>query len=192
MKYRTILVLLALSTLAACEMPGPVQAEPTPTASADHAKPAAKYHYSPFVVQVPESEMVFGTITFKDVGLQRDASDPNDPMLETIAQSVAYSLQSTPELEVQQSRVEYHEELSHPSNHRICEMNHLYVDVWNGGDKWGYSLWSGCGNDDNFAWKEVEIPTDRSALTDRVEPLADAIAQTLVDAHDRGCYTKRC
>lgn len=198
MKYQPIIVFVFLFALTACERPSPVETEP---ASADPATTESEanedepnYHYSPFVVQVPQSEMVFGTITFKDVGLQRTSDDPADPMLETIAESVSYSLQSVPELEVRQSRVEFHEELADPKNHRHCETNHLYVDVWEGGDKWGYSLWSGCSLDDNFAWQEVSIPASRAdaELTDRVQPLADAIAETLVDAHHRGCYTKSC
>ncbi len=182
--------------LGACERSAAVQTRDNPSEvqTAEDEKRAAppKYHYSPFVVQVPQSEMVFGVITFKDVGLQRESKDPNDPVLETIAESVSYSLQSVPQLEVRQSRVEYHEEMSDPANHRSCETNHLYVDVWDGGEKWGYSLWSGCGEEDNFAWQEVSIPPNTSSLPDRVEPLAESIAQTLAEAHDRGCYTKQC
>lgn len=136
--------------------------------------------------------MSFSTITFKDVGLHRGSSDPNDPMLEVIAESLSYELQSSPKLEVRQSRVEYHSELSDPSNHMSCEVDHLYVDLWNGRDRWGYSLWSGCGEEDNFAWREVEIPQDVTRLPDRVEPLTDDITRSLARAHETQCFQKRC
>lgn len=137
--------------------------------------------------------MVFNEITFKDVGLSRASSDPNDLMLEAIAESVSYSLQVEPQLGVSQSLVHYDAALADPANHASCDLNHLYVDVWNGSDRWGYSLWSGCSESDNFAWEEVLIPGDRSQhIADRVVPLGESIAQTLAEAHQRDCYTAHC
>lgn len=137
--------------------------------------------------------MVFDTITFKDVGIQRASTEPNDPVLETIAESISYGIQTAPELGVQQSSVAYVEAYSDPANHRSCETEHLYVDVWNSEQNWGYSLWSGCGEADKFAWEQVSIdPTTSDNLTDRVAPLADSITRKLVSAHQHKCFEKHC
>ena len=178
MKYRFVMVAVCVIGFG-CEVPRPVQS-------------ARAYHYSPFVVQVPESRMSFKTITFKDVGLHRDATDPSDRMLEAIAESLSHELQESAELAVTHSRVEYHGELSDPAHHMSCEANHLYVDLWNGRDQWGYSLWSGCGEGDNFAWRQVAIPTNVTWLVDRVMPLADDIAHSLTLAHERKCFRRHC
>ena len=194
MTYRSLVVLSVLTGLfAACEAPKPVAstvAEVAPPAAT--VKKGKTFYYSPFVVQVPESKMAFTTITFKDVGLQRESPEPSDPLLETIAHSIAYRLQATPALDVRQSIVEYDERLIDPSNHLACETHHLYVDVWNSDHTWGYSLWSGCSEADNFAWKEVAIPADADDLPERVRPLADNIAESLAEAHVDGCFNKSC
>lgn len=199
MTYRSLAVLSVLTGLvAACEGPKPAAAaaaEVAPVATAPPASTVKKgktFYYSPFVVQVPESKMAFTTITFKDVGLQRDSHEPSDPLLETIAHSIAYQLQATPGLDVEHSIVEYDERLIDPANHLACETHHLYVDVWNSDDTWGYSLWSGCSEADNFAWKEVAMPQGVTDLPERVRPLADNIADTLAEAHLDGCFTKSC
>lgn len=192
MKNR-LLILGIISSLAAlasaCEPPTPVKMK---SAEAEAEAEARSFHYSPFVVQVPESEMVFGTISFKDVGLARTSKDPSDPMLEAIAQAVSYEIQLDPSLAVGHTLVEYDEEILDPANHTFCEERHLYVDVWNGDDKWGYSLWAGCGEQDNFAWKEVSIPEPDAELTDKVGIVGNAITRSLVDAHAKSCYQKSC
>lgn len=136
--------------------------------------------------------MHFDTITFKDVGLHRTDPSPTDPLLEAVAQSVAYSLEITPGLEVDHSSVEYHEELTDPSHHLSCEQHHLYVDLWDGRDRWGYSLWSGCSEQDNFVWRELDIPPHLDDLSARVIPLGDDIARSLARAHAENCFTKSC
>lgn len=185
---------MAVMVLAACDAPkvDPIVA-PTDSVESPSAGAAAQYHYSPFIVQVSESNMVFDTITFKDVGLRRDKSDPSDPLLETIAEAVSYELQSTPELGVMQSSVEYVAEYTDPDNHRTCENDHLYVDVWNRETHWGYSLWSGCGESDNFAWEEIAVePEVPASLPDQLAPVAGAIASKLVHAHAKKCFVKKC
>ncbi len=180
MKYWWLMV--GLAGAVACEAP-------------PRSAPAAaeQYHYSPFVVQVSGTGMVFDTITFKDVGLSRDKSDPNDALFETIAESVSYEIQSTPEFGVSHSSVEYITEYSDANNHLSCETQHLYVDVWDRADHWGYSLWSGCGESDNFAWEEVAATGESDAtLPESVAPLAGSITATLVHAHRNKCFVKKC
>ncbi len=186
MSYRVFFLVAAFLVAVGC------QKMPTVAAVEPDEQPAPQYHYSPFVVQVPDSGMQFRTITFKDVGTHRATPAPDDELLQAVAEAVAHNLQMTPELEVRESLVSYQEELSDPANHLACETEHLYVDVWDGSDKWGYSLWSGCSEDDNFDWKQVEIPADSVDLPSRVEPLGRAIARSLVAAHRNGCFTKSC
>lgn len=184
MRYEWLLVTAALAASVACE--APEKKVPTPEAPAESAQ---TYHYSPFVVQVSATSMVFDRISFKDVGL-RASADPQ--LLETIAESVSYDLQSAPELGVQESRVEYLAEYTDPDNHRACEAEHLYVDVWGGAPKWGYSLWSGCGEADNFAWEQVSAPNADAPLAEQVAPLTEAITAKLVNAHQQKCFVKHC
>lgn len=180
MKYWVLIV--AVAVLASCE---------PPRNSSDGA--AAQYHYSPFVVHVPQSQMVFDRITFKDVGLTRDSTGADHLLLETIAESISYELQITPELGVLQSRVDYMAEYTDPTNHQACENHHLYVDLWNRASDWGYSLWSGCGESDNFAWEEVPASaTEEEDLAERVAPMSSAIAAKLVNAHEQQCFVKKC
>lgn len=203
MKYWSLMLLIV--GLTACQGPAaPSKAAAKPPAAETSKTPAkvekksghaaAQYHYSPFVVQVPESAMVFDVISFKDVGLKRESQDPADPLLESLAEAVSFEIQSASELGVKQSHVEYLESYADPANHRSCESEHLYVDVWNKGEaSWGYSLWSGCGDADNFAWEEVAgVADDTTDLPDKLQPLAGAIAKRLVTAHQSKCFVKNC
>ena len=82
-----------------------------------------------------------------------------------------------------------------PSNHLACGSDHLYVDVWQSDapKRWGYSLWSGCGEDDNFAWKEISYePSVAGDLSHDVKPLAQSIVASIREANARGCYQKTC
>ena len=59
--------------------------------------------------------------------------------------------------------------------------------------RWGYSLWSGCGESDNFAWQEVEVDEAKvGTLTEEVSPLAESIADRLAEAESSNCFVKQC
>lgn len=148
------------------------------------------YFYSPFVVSLAGNHP-FKVVSFKDVGLKRATPVPNDPLLEVIAESVAQHLsQSTLNVE---AAVSYDEAILDPNNHVACGSDHLYVDIWRSGDtKFGYSLWSGCGEDDNFAWKEVPATFEPDDLATVVEPLAASITETLSAATAKSCFQKTC
>ena len=173
-----------------------VQAVVLPEAAQVPEVPAAEkvtaeksFHYSPFVVQVQGSKY-FQSISFKDVGLQRPESDPNDPVLEAIAESL--SLHLTEDGAGLMTRVAYDEAQLDPGNHTACGQNHIYVDVWRKGERgWGYSLWSGCGEESNFEWREIpDAPAGE--IVDEVEPLTQAIAESLRAASKSECFTKAC
>ncbi|MGM0556422.1 MAG: hypothetical protein ACQEVA_08610 [Myxococcota bacterium] len=151
-----------------------------------------EHYYSPFVVHLDAEK--FDTVSFKDVGLGRAQPTPEDPLLETISQAFVYEVGNHTDLNYQ-GEVVYDQRILDPSNHLYCGDRHLYVDVWraDGPRRWGYSLWSGCGESDNFAWEEVEIAVDPNApLTDEVSPLAESIAERLAEADSRNCFTKTC
>lgn len=149
------------------------------------------FHYSPFYVELGGGGE-FDVITFKDVGLVRGADKRSDPLLEVIAESLSYSI-ATSELGYAPANVSYKEELADPANHLACGQNHLYVDVWkNGAGKYGYSLWSGCGEADNFAWNELDEPARGETLADEVEPLTEAITNSIAQAKEERCFRKHC
>jgi hypothetical protein len=152
----------------------------------------SKFYYSPFVVHLEADR--FDTVSFKDVGLGRDEPTPQDAVLEAISQAFLYEVGNHTDLNYQ-GEVVYDERILDPANHLYCGDRHLYVDVWRaeGPKRWGYSLWSGCGEADNFAWEEVEIDVSEDApLTDEVSPLARSIAERLAKADSENCFTKTC
>ncbi|QDG54299.1 hypothetical protein FIV42_27200 [Persicimonas caeni] len=155
---------------------------------ADEAK---SYYYSPFVVKLAGGK--FDTVSFKDVGLDRESTDANDPLLETISHSFARKVAAHKVLGYQ-AEVMYDEEILDPSNHLYCGLNHLYVDIWQSSSpkRWGYSLWSGCGELDNFAWKEVPDTVADEDLTLYVEPLTSHIVDSLAEAARSNCFQKSC
>lgn len=176
--------------------------ESTSEASADEANTAADdqdngedeptYYYSPFVVRIESPQ--FDTVSFKDVGLDRAEPAPHDPLLETISQAFVYEVSNHTDLNYE-GEVVYDERILDPANHLYCGERHLYIDVWRSEspERWGYSMWSGCGESDNFAWNEVEIkPSEKPSLTEEVSPLAESIADKLAEASDANCFTKAC
>jgi hypothetical protein len=194
-----ILTALFLGIAAsACE---PTQSEePTKPEKSDQvaqkgpkADAGPEYQYSPFGVRLHTGEH-FHLISFKDVGLERKNHSETAPILEAIAQSVAYELQKRRDLEVT-PEVFYDPDLGDPSKHRACGDHHLYVDVWQSRDpdRYGYSLWSGCGEAGKFAWDEVPIQgsVDRS-LAEQVTPMGQGIVDSLAEAHERECFSKNC
>lgn len=154
-------------------------------------KAPAQYHYSPFVVHLEGSP--FAEVSFKDVGLARPNPTPTDPLLEAISESFAYKIREHGTFGGD-SQVVYDERILDPDNHLFCGSNHLYVDVWHSQspDRWGYSLWSGCGEGDNFAWKEVPATGDAKDLPDQVEPLTSSIVESLAEASANNCFQKTC
>lgn len=205
MKYTTLLGAFALIfSVAGCEpsQQAPSKDEEAATngekqvkgkAGTQGADAGPDYQYSPFGVRLHSGEH-FHLISFKDVGLERKNHSETAPILEAIAQSVAYELQKRRDLEVT-PEVFYDPKLSDPSKHLSCGDRHLYVDVWQSQDpdRYGYSLWSGCGKSGKFAWDEVPIRgTVDSSLADRVSPMGEGIVESLAEAHDRECFSKNC
>lgn len=203
MKYILLTIFFASFTLfTACEKtPAPSPAPGVQTISAadpvsttqtcEECERARDYQYSPFYVTVSGGEH-YHTITFKDVGLLRTDHTIHDPLLEVIAESISQELANG--ALGYHAEVAYDHSLADPSNHRACGDRHVYVDVWNRDETtWGYSLWSGCGEDDNFAWKEVKGPAMADGeLYERVEPLARSIHNSLQAAEQTECFRKSC
>lgn len=157
------------------------------------APPAAERSpYSPYAVHLADHER-FHLVTFKDVGMNLFSPD-RALLYEALAQSVALQMSVLPG---PQWRAELIHDASYadPANHLSCESEHIYVDVWTGEDpdRWGYSLWSGCGEDDQFAWEELSDPLDaRAPAHESVESLARRIVEELSEANESGCFTRNC
>lgn len=200
---QTSLILLAVvfGGLVGCQAPkNPALAgannaatPPAEAAAVEEDKGAKKgFHYSPFVLKVKSRSSVFQKISFKDVGIQGVDDTNREGVYETIAESLSMSLNENMSLAMPASVV-YDQEITDPANHLACGSDHLYVDVWQSDNppRWGYSLWSGCGDDDNFVWKEISREKSR-ASTEQVKPLTDSIISELEKAKSRGCYQKTC
>lgn len=176
---------LALLIGAACSSRSVPVAEPE-TAAVEPEGPSHSPSYSPFVLQM-STELPFQLISFKDVGMSIDPAH-RALVYEEVAQSLSMALAHDEELPMS-SEVLYSEEVADPEHHLACGVEQIYVDLWTPQDdeRWGYSLWSGCSEDQRFAWREVE----RSSPDD-VDALARDIAVTLRSAVARGCFTRRC
>lgn len=147
--------------------------------------------YSPFVLHMSRpAGLPFVEISFKDVGM----SLPEEERViayETLAESMSLELQRR----MSDVSVEVHHtvEILDPAAHLACEGEHIYIDLWKAGEGWGYSLWSGCGEEDEFAHEEVapsRVATAGSA--ESFAPLTREIVASLVDATRTGCFTKHC
>lgn len=149
-------------------------------------EPAPGPNYSPFVLQM-SSALPFEQISFKDVGMSVDPAS-RQLVYEEVAQSLSAALAQDPELPMS-SEVLYSEAAADPSNHVACGASHIYVDVWapQGQQGWGYSLWSGCGEEDRFAYREIPRET-----ADDVDALTRGIADALRQAVTRGCFQRSC
>ncbi len=148
--------------------------------------------YSPFVLGVSNGDP-FRVVSFKDVGMKL-ADDDAMLMYETIAESLSLELGAAKGLGMS-AQVAYDESNLDPKNHLACGSDQLYVDLWRseGPARWGFSLWSGCGEDDNFAWKEVAVETlDTGDPVKDVKSLTSNIVSTLAAASSKGCYQKTC
>ena len=154
-----------------------------------------QHFYSPYFLS-GDGELPFTTISFTDVGLNVRAEAPVDAyLLEAIAESLAYKIITHEELNFT-PEVRYDAHMEDPENHRFCDDAHLYVALWRGydPDRWGYSLWSGCHEDQQFAWEEVEHPgaLEHPDVLAQVDPLTDSIVASIHQAHQRSCYGLSC
>lgn len=151
----------------------------------------ASYAYSPFVLRIA-SHSIFRTVSFKDVGSHLGHKDA-DTVYEALADALALEMNTIPELSMV-SNVDYDASNLDPSNHLSCGADRIYVDFWRAKEpaKWGYSLWSGCGEDDNFAWKEIPYSPVKGDLVTNLKPLAKGIVSSLKAANTKSCYQKMC
>jgi len=179
--------LLPLVVLLGCDAEAPGRVE------APKAEPA-QYSYSPFVVELSGDGLPFHQISFKDVGMSLP-QDTRAFTYETIAESLSAELGSSSQ--PMETEVRYSEAAADPDNHRHCQGQHIYVDLWHNAvsraessSKWGYSLWSGCGADDQFAWRELQVSGPDPVST--VSPLTEGIADSLRDAMRTGCFQREC
>ena len=208
MKIALSLGCAMLLCLSACEpkkprVPGTYASNPikrvavakAPAKKAEAARKEKKpsFAYSPFVLRVPQGSP-FKLVSFKDVGLKIESDDDAMMMYETIAEALSLELGANMGLKMS-ARVDYDESVTDPKNHLACGSDQLYVDLWRseGPARWGFSLWSGCGEDDNFAWKEVVVETldTGDPMTD-VKSLTSNIVSTLAGASSKNCYQKTC
>ena len=150
--------------------PGPERAE-TPA------------QYSPFEVVV-DGNVPYDVISFKDVGLGLTRTEQAFAY-EAIADSLSLEISAVLAVRARSSFVPAR---AHPSFHQSCEARRVYVDLWRpGGRGWGYSLWSGCREDDNFALQELP-----KADASQVEELTRSIAASLAHATHASCFAKHC
>ena len=148
-------------------------------------------NYSPFVldVQGQSSDLPFHLISFKDVGMSIAPGPERELAYETLAEALSLELASDPRAPMSSS-VRHDAAQLDPSAHVACEGDHVYVDVWRAGDDgaYGYSLWSGCGEDDRFAYNDTVAITSTAEL----DPLAVEIADSLRSALQTGCFQRHC
>lgn len=199
----TIITALMMSGLAGCSIVrGDAEMPSTPEANAQQEASNAKTQpqpeaptlnpYSPYGVAV-HAHSEYDVVTFKDVGLT-GLSAHREAVLESIADSLAMNMSLDPRRPYDAHFV-HDEYFSDPNSHVYCDMKHIYVDVWTGShpDRVGYSLWSGCGEDDQFAWEEVPVEFSASKeFQPVVDVLTSSIADKLREADAQGCYTKTC
>lgn len=184
-------LLASLALSAGCDRAAPEACEASETTATDPAPAVTQSGptYSPFVVEVTGTDLPFEHITFKDVGMSV-APENRAFVYETIAQSLSAALGAEEAMSLE-ARVLYSEDAADPAHHRACAGRHVYVDVWHSATspKWGYSLWSGCGEDDQFAWREFDTASPDPAS---VEPLTRDIVAHLGRALETGCFTRHC
>lgn len=169
--------------LWACAPESPVARLPTRPEATVETDPGP--HYSPWVVTVGDRDARFDEISFKDVGMSSIDDTDRPETFHAIAESLASQLS--------ESEASYSEAMSRPENHLSCAPRHVYVDLWASESpaRWGYSLWSGCGEDDRFAWEELRrasSPDDADAIA----TLTEHIAGSLREAIETGCFTRQC
>ncbi|MEO1228304.1 MAG: hypothetical protein AAFZ18_05305 [Myxococcota bacterium] len=175
-----LVFLAVIAATAACR---PSTAERTSEPEADAGLMSL---YSPYVLQM-SAELPFQRISMKDVGMSVDPSH-REQVYEEVAMSLSVALAQDPEIPMS-SEVLYSEEVKDPASHLACGMAQIYVDVWapRGTERWGYSLWSGCSEEDRFARHEV----NRRDAQD-VDALTRSIAHSLRHAVATRCFVREC
>ena len=159
--------------------------EPGETAAAQDAEAP---QYSPFWVHTVAPALPFNAITFKDVGMSLPVED-RAFIYESLAETLARDLRE----HAIESHVSHSAALTDPSNHMSCESEHVYVDVWQSGGGYGYSLWSGCGEEDQFAHGEFEgSAEDLGHSPEQLAVLSISIVRDLRHAVATGCFTRVC
>ncbi|MCB9634522.1 MAG: hypothetical protein H6721_20555 [Sandaracinus sp.] len=181
------LPLLLLALACGASDPNPA---PTEVASRGVVIPPAPESpdpvYSPFLLRLDEGSP-FGLISFKDVGMSL-ADDERVFVYESLAEGLAIALR---EHDAPLSSTVHHDHaIADPGNHTHCEGRHIYVDLWSEAEGWGYSLWSGCGEDDQFAHRAVRA--DRVDRLASLDPLAADIATSLREAVRTNCFNRHC
>jgi hypothetical protein len=165
----------------------------SPELAVSEVAPAAS-PYSPYVVDL-EGVPEFGRISFKDVGLRADGYSPAHAEFQQVAMSLADQLMSV-EPAPMSAEVLFLDEYADPSAHQACGQSHIYVDLWRSEspDRLGYSLWSGCDEDAQFAWEEVAMSSwdPNGDLSAQLRPVVSAITRSLEDARATGCFTRTC
>ncbi|MFW5968606.1 MAG: hypothetical protein ACOCV2_13865 [Persicimonas sp.] len=159
---------------------------------ADKEPTEEDFAYSPFFLELEGGE--FDTVSFKDVGLERVDGEPDELMLEAVAESLAYELSERSDETGYEAEMAYDEKMADPSNHVHCGLNHLYIDLWQSEspDRWGYSLWSGCSEIDKFASDELPDEHPDADAATQVEPLTESIVDDVVDASEEECFQAQC
>lgn len=191
MQARTWLIAFAIVAALVGGLLAVTLPDTAPSPSPASAPTAFESRYSPFVVEVQGSRH-FDTISFKDVGIADVSNDRSIALYELVAESLSHELRQSTELRLSSS-VAYDEAIADPANHTACAGRHIYVDIWRSPERntWGYSLWSGCSEEDNFAWREVQM-SSASSEDDEVLTLAARIRRDLQQAVQTGCFTKAC
>lgn len=182
-KSAALSVILALGACTRATAPSAESVEPAEEVV--EVEPVS-HQYSPYVVRM-STELPFGLISFKDVGMSLP-ENARPQVYEEVAQSLAVALSKDAGLPLM-STVEYDLEMADPAHHLMCGYEQVYVDVWapQGVERWGYSLWSGCAEEDRFAHREVE----RKSAED-IEALTRDIAISLRTAVQTGCFISSC
>jgi hypothetical protein len=198
---RALLALCLLSALGC----GTASTGAPPSAETDRAHqpdvpspdvPAAP-SYSPFVVDLhagSPAALPFHLISFKDVGMSLPDDAARQRAYESLAEALSLELAVlSTELGANMTpSVRHDHRITDPSAHLACEGGHLYVDVWRSGTEgnYGYSLWSGCGEDDRFAYNEQVVASRDEASA--MDPLAEEIADSLEGALRARCFQRAC
>lgn len=193
--FTAIVTLTALAALVTFVAPRPTP----PTAPAARATavvstpgtitaPETRHRYSPFAIRL-DGHHAFDVVTFKDVG--HPLSDPHLHVDELMAEAFAIALRQSHSGLL--TEVVHEPALLDPRSHVFCDRRHLYVDFWQAatGSRWGYSLWSGCGEDDRFAWQEIDAPA-AAELATQVERVVDDISRRLQIADGKRCHRREC
>ncbi len=148
--------------------------------------------YSPFVVRI-EGDKLFDTVSFKAVGKLASSDSARQLIFENLAEALAENLRQSDGLTVD-TDVDFDAFVADPASHCACEGHHTYVDFWRRAEPamgWGFSLWSGCDADSQFAWEELPIPEDLNKAEAQYL-LAERIAQRLSSAMRNGCVDSTC